>query len=157
MDVELADWERMYRVNTTGPLLGVQALVPLMPPGSSIGTVGSAATLTPHDTVAYTASDGAVRGLAKVASLELGPWGIRSHLVHPGYIETHLARGGAFAVEERQVPGPAGAPDVTVLVCRPTAAQQPIPAVYSVHGGASCSATRGRTSAGCPTLLRSCS
>jgi 3alpha(or 20beta)-hydroxysteroid dehydrogenase len=78
LDVELPDWERMFLVNTTGPLLGIQALVPLMPPGSSIVTIGSAAAVTPHYTVAYTASKWAVRGLAKVASLELGPLGIRS-------------------------------------------------------------------------------
>ena len=90
LDVEVADWERMFRVNTTGPLLGIQALVPLMPPGSSIVTIGSVAAITPHYTVAYTASKWAVRGLAKLASLELGPMGIRSNLVHPGYIETPM-------------------------------------------------------------------
>jgi 3alpha(or 20beta)-hydroxysteroid dehydrogenase len=90
LDVELPDWERMFRVNTTGPLLGIQALVPLMPPGSSIVTIGSAAALTPHYTVAYTASKWAVRGLAKVASLELGPLGIRSNLIHPGFIDTPM-------------------------------------------------------------------
>lgn len=90
LDVELPDWERMFRVNATGPLLGIQALVPLMPPGSSIVTIGSVAAITPHYTVAYTASKWAVRGLAKLASLELGPLGIRSNLVHPGYIETPM-------------------------------------------------------------------
>jgi 3alpha(or 20beta)-hydroxysteroid dehydrogenase len=90
LDVELPDWERMFRVNTTGPLLGIQALVPLMPPGSSIVTIGSAAAITPHYTVAYTASKWAVRGLAKVASLELGPLGIRSNLIHPGFIDTPM-------------------------------------------------------------------
>ena len=90
MDVELADWERMFRVNTTGPLLGIQAIAPLMKPGASIVTIGSVAAITPHYTVAYTASKWAVRGLAKVASLELGPLGIRVNLVHPGYIETPM-------------------------------------------------------------------
>lgn len=90
MDVELADWERMFRVNTTGPLLGIQAIAPLMKPGASIVTIGSVAAVTPHYTVAYTASKWAVRGLAKVASLELGPAGIRVNLVHPGYIETPM-------------------------------------------------------------------
>jgi len=90
LDVDLADWNRMFSVNATGPLLGIQALVPLMRPGASIVTIGSAAALTPHYTVAYTASKWAVRGLAKVASLELGPLGIRANLVHPGYIETPM-------------------------------------------------------------------
>ncbi|MFI6357256.1 SDR family NAD(P)-dependent oxidoreductase [Streptomyces sp. NPDC050743] len=90
MEVTLADWEGIFRVNTTGPLLGIQALAPLMPPGASIVTIGSVAALTPNFTAAYTASKWAVRGLAKVAGLELGPLGIRSNLIHPGYIQTPM-------------------------------------------------------------------
>jgi 3alpha(or 20beta)-hydroxysteroid dehydrogenase len=90
LEVELPDWERMFRVNTTGPLLGIQALVPLMRPGASIVNIGSVAAVTPHYTVAYTASKWAMRGLAKVASVELGALGIRVNLVHPGYIETPM-------------------------------------------------------------------
>jgi 3alpha(or 20beta)-hydroxysteroid dehydrogenase len=90
LDVELVDWERILRVNTTGPLLGIQALAPLMRPGASIVTIGSVAAVTPNFTAAYTTSKWAVRGLAKVASLELGPLGIRSNLIHPGYIETPM-------------------------------------------------------------------
>ncbi|MBI4940495.1 MAG: SDR family oxidoreductase [Actinobacteria bacterium] len=90
MDVELTDWERLFRVNATGPLLGIQAIAPLMRPGASIVTIGSVAAITPHYTVAYTASKWAVRALSKVASLELGPSGIRVNLVHPGYIDTPM-------------------------------------------------------------------
>jgi 3alpha(or 20beta)-hydroxysteroid dehydrogenase len=103
LDVEVADWERMFRVNTTGPLFGIQALVPLMPSGSSIVTIGSAAAVTPHYTVAYTASKWAVRGLAKVASLELGPLGIRSNLVHPGYIETPMVANAPATFRQAQL------------------------------------------------------
>jgi acetyl esterase/lipase len=46
-----------------------------------------------------------------------------------------LARGGAFTVEERTVPGPEGAPDVALIVCRPTATAGPVPALYYTHGG----------------------
>ena len=103
LDVELPDWERMFRVNTTGPLLGIQALVPLMPAGSSIVTIGSVAAITPHYTVAYTASKWAVRGLAKLASLELGPLGIRSNLVHPGYIETPMVANAPSTFRQAQL------------------------------------------------------
>ncbi|MFD7474702.1 SDR family NAD(P)-dependent oxidoreductase [Streptomyces sp. NPDC059837] len=88
--VELADWNRAFAVNTTGPMLGVQALAPLMPAGASIVNVGSVAALTAHHAVAYTASKWALRGLSKVAALELAPRGIRTNLIHPGYIETPL-------------------------------------------------------------------
>ncbi len=103
LDVELVDWERIFRVNTTGPLLGIQALAPLMPPGASIVTIGSAAALTPNFTAAYTASKWAVRGLAKVASLELGPLGIRSNLVHPGYIETPMVADAPSGFRQAQL------------------------------------------------------
>ena len=50
-----------------------------------------------------------------------------------------LARGGAYLVEEFAVPGPVGAPDVALLVCRPAAAAAaaaaPAPALYYTHGG----------------------
>ncbi|MFI6405592.1 SDR family NAD(P)-dependent oxidoreductase [Streptomyces sp. NPDC050548] len=89
-DVQLADWNRAFAVNTTGALLGIQALTPLMPPGSSIVNVGSVAGLTAHHAVAYTTSKWALRGLSKVAALELAPRGIRTNVIHPGYIETPL-------------------------------------------------------------------
>ncbi|MEV0737986.1 SDR family oxidoreductase [Streptomyces sp. NPDC050549] len=89
-DVQLADWNRAFAVNTTGALLGIQALAPLMPAGSSIVNVGSVAGLTAHHAVAYTTSKWALRGLSKVAALELAPRGIRTNVIHPGYIETPL-------------------------------------------------------------------
>ncbi|MFJ4787268.1 SDR family NAD(P)-dependent oxidoreductase [Streptomyces sp. NPDC088794] len=89
-EVQLADWNRAFAVNTTGALLGIQALTPLMPAGSSIVNVGSVAGLTAHHAVAYTASKWALRGLSKVAALELAPRGIRTNVIHPGYIETPL-------------------------------------------------------------------
>ncbi|MFB6698334.1 alpha/beta hydrolase [Streptomyces rubiginosohelvolus] len=46
-----------------------------------------------------------------------------------------FSRGGAFAVEERTVPGPEGAPDISLLICRPTGATAPTPVIYHTHGG----------------------
>ncbi|MEU1577224.1 alpha/beta hydrolase [Streptomyces collinus] len=46
-----------------------------------------------------------------------------------------LAGDGLFEVEERAVPGPPGAPDVALLICRPAAATEPRPVVYNIHGG----------------------
>lgn len=89
-EVELADWERVFSVNVTGALLGIQTLIPLMPRGGSIVNVGSLAALTGHYTVAYTVSKWALRGLSRVASMELGARGIRVNTIHPGYIETPM-------------------------------------------------------------------
>ncbi|MHC3467342.1 alpha/beta hydrolase [Streptomyces sp. 7R007] len=42
---------------------------------------------------------------------------------------------GFFEAEDRQVPGPEGAPDVSLLICRPRRAEGPLPVLYHVHGG----------------------
>ncbi|WP_029432524.1 alpha/beta hydrolase [Blastococcus sp. URHD0036] len=49
--------------------------------------------------------------------------------------DADLADGGRFTVEERAVPGPQGAPEVRLLICRPTGAVAPVGAVYYMHGG----------------------
>lgn len=46
-----------------------------------------------------------------------------------------LTVSGSVVVEERCVPGPGGAPDVTLLVLRPTDQAAALPAVYHTHGG----------------------
>jgi acetyl esterase/lipase len=60
---------------------------------------------------------------------------VRASLLLPSPTDEHLRRGGAFEVEERTVPGPAGAPEVSLLICRPADASAPLPAVYHTHGG----------------------
>jgi acetyl esterase/lipase len=52
-----------------------------------------------------------------------------------------LARGGRFTVEEVSVPGPAGGPDVGLIVCRPAETSRPTPALYYTHGGGMFSGT----------------
>jgi acetyl esterase/lipase len=48
-----------------------------------------------------------------------------------------LSRNGAYVVSERAVPGPAGAPDISLLVCLPAGAAPacPTPALYTIHSG----------------------
>ena len=89
-EVDLADWNRVLAINTTGPMLGIQALLPHMESGASIVNVGSLAALTGHYTAAYTTSKWALRGLTRLAATELGPRGIRVNIVHPGFIETPM-------------------------------------------------------------------
>jgi 3alpha(or 20beta)-hydroxysteroid dehydrogenase len=97
LDVIPADLQRVQEVNVTGALLAIQAIAPLMTAGGSIILVGSAAALTGHFPVAYTASKWALRGLAKAACLELGPRGVRVNIIHPGYIETPMTASAAPA------------------------------------------------------------
>ncbi|HET6856364.1 MAG TPA: alpha/beta hydrolase [Streptomyces sp.] len=46
-----------------------------------------------------------------------------------------LGRDGFFDVEERSVPGPEGAPDISLLICRPAGVRGPLPGLYYTHGG----------------------
>jgi acetyl esterase/lipase len=52
-----------------------------------------------------------------------------------------LSRDGAFDVEERTVPGPPGAPDIGLIICRPAAVESRIPALFYIHGGGMVSGT----------------
>ena len=58
--------------------------------GSSIVNISSIASATGHFPPAYTASKWALNGLSRVASLELGPRGIRVNTVLPGVIDTPM-------------------------------------------------------------------
>ncbi|MFG2275827.1 SDR family NAD(P)-dependent oxidoreductase [Streptomyces chartreusis] len=147
-DVRPEDMARVHAVNVTGPLLGIQHLAPLMPPGSSIVNVGSSAALTGHYPVAYTASKWALRGLSRTAALELGPVGIRVNIIHPGFIETDMTASAAPAFREanvRETPlGRTGTVDeITPLVVFLlsdeasfiTGAEIPVDGGLTVHGG----------------------
>ncbi len=102
-EVARADWDRVLGVNLTGPLLGIQALAPLMAEGSVIVNVGSVAALTGHYPVAYTSSKWGLRGLTHAAATELGPRGIRVSIVHPGYIETPMTANAPDAMRDAQL------------------------------------------------------
>ena len=53
-----------------------------------------------------------------------------------------LLAGGAYTFFERNVPGPEGSPDITLLICLPSQADRPVPAIYHVHGGGLISGNR---------------
>jgi 3alpha(or 20beta)-hydroxysteroid dehydrogenase len=148
-EVALDDWNRVLAINLTGAMLGIQALEPLMPPGASIVNIGSAAALTGHYTVAYTVSKWGLRGLTRVASLELGERGIRVNAIHPGYIETPMTASAPAAFLEAQLEetplGRPGVPeDVAPLVVflmseessYLSGAEIPVDGGYTSHGGA---------------------
>lgn len=88
---------QIVMVNQVGVHLGMRAVAPGMQARgsgcivniSSIDGMVGMAQLS-----AYVASKWAVRGMTKVAALELGPLGIRCNSVHPGYIDTLMLSSG---------------------------------------------------------------
>jgi len=57
----------------------------------------------------------------------------RSLLPQP--TDDDLRRGGTFEVISERVPGPDGAPDVPLLICRPAGVAAPAACLYYIHGG----------------------
>ncbi|WP_219722018.1 alpha/beta hydrolase [Microbacterium aurantiacum] len=53
----------------------------------------------------------------------------------PELTDEDLRRDGAFTVSERTIPGPAGSPDVDLLICTPAGAPFMTSAIYFSHGG----------------------
>lgn len=102
-DVTAAAFQQVHAVNVLGPLLGIQALAPLMSAGASIVNVGSLAATQGHYPVAYTTSKWSLRGLTHAACLELGPRGIRVNAVHPGFVDTPMTASAAPAFRDAAV------------------------------------------------------
>ena len=92
VDTTLADYERVIRVNQFGTFLGMRTAVPLMRgSGGSIVNVSSIEGIGGMPLlIAYASSKFAIRGMTKVAAMELGQYGIRVNSVHPGAVDTPM-------------------------------------------------------------------
>ena len=98
------EFELLFRVNQLGCFLGMKAVARTMRKNgggsiinaSSIEGLGGMASCA-----AYSATKFAIRGMTKVAAMELGPKGVRVNSVHPGMVDTPMTRvhGGEAAME----------------------------------------------------------
>ena len=88
--------QALWSVNLLGPFLGMRTVAAPMRDGGggSIVNVSSAAGLTGFAwQSSYGSTKWALRGLTKVAAIELGPSGIRVNSVHPGVVDTEMIAG----------------------------------------------------------------
>lgn len=100
----LADWERTFQVNLSGPYLMCQGAVPLMRRGrwGRIVNISSRAARTRSATrnPAYPASKAALIGLSRVLANEVGVDGITVNCVAPSTVDTAMTRDGTGAAED---------------------------------------------------------
>ncbi|MGH7860037.1 MAG: SDR family NAD(P)-dependent oxidoreductase [Candidatus Binatia bacterium] len=86
-------FEGLWRVNCLGAFHGMRAVVPHLRRaggGAIVNTLSTAALTAWTDYAAYVSSKWALRGLTKVAALELAPERIRVNAVVPGPIATPM-------------------------------------------------------------------
>jgi len=103
----LEHFEFVIKVNLTGTWLGMQAVIPHLKAngGGSIVNISSAAGLMGLAmTGSYGASKWAVRGMSKVAAVELGTSHIRVNTVHPGMIYTPMTSDTGIRAGEGNYP-----------------------------------------------------
>lgn len=102
----LEDFETVLRINTTGPFLGIEAVLPSMlqhRKGSIINISSIAGLVGFTNCIAYVASKYALRGMTKTAALELAKEGIRVNSIHPGVIKTPMIMGNDIADQVDQI------------------------------------------------------
>lgn len=95
VDSTVEHFMKVLSINLVGAFLGIKTAAPPMRDsgGGSIVNISSTAGMWGVPFAAdYTASKFGVRGLSKVAALELGRDGIRCNSVHPGGVLTEMVK-----------------------------------------------------------------
>jgi 3alpha(or 20beta)-hydroxysteroid dehydrogenase len=104
-DTTKAEFERVLAINLTGVFLGIHTLGPRMVElghGSIVNISSNEAMRGVNGLGAYAASKWGVRGLTKVAAMELGHKNVRVNSVHPGGTDTNLANPLKRSADELQ-------------------------------------------------------
>jgi NAD(P)-dependent dehydrogenase (short-subunit alcohol dehydrogenase family) len=88
-DVKEEYWDEMINTNLKGLFNVTKAIAPLMLPGSSFVNHSSISGIRAAPNIAvYCATKFAIIGFSQSMALELGPKGIRTNIIAPGYIDT---------------------------------------------------------------------
>jgi NAD(P)-dependent dehydrogenase (short-subunit alcohol dehydrogenase family) len=90
--VDIDEWNKIFEINVTGTLRGIQTCAPLIREsgGGSIVNIGSVAGITGNFSTGYSSSKWALEGLSRSAAYLYADWGIRCNVIQPGFIETDL-------------------------------------------------------------------
>ncbi|SIT46452.1 2,5-dichloro-2,5-cyclohexadiene-1,4-diol dehydrogenase [Paraburkholderia ribeironis] len=90
--VDIEEWNKLFEINVTGTLRGIQTCAPLIREsgGGSIVNIGSVAGITGNFSSGYSWSKWALEGLSRSAAYVYADWGIRCNVIQPGFIETDL-------------------------------------------------------------------
>jgi 2-hydroxycyclohexanecarboxyl-CoA dehydrogenase len=117
-------WERMLKVNLTGPYLCIKAVLPDMLAagwGRIVNISSSSAQWGGSLQAHYVASKAGLAGLTKALAMEFADQGITVNVIPPGYIDTPMARRVAGDNFERSaVASPmkrAGKPEELAAAC----------------------------------------
>jgi NAD(P)-dependent dehydrogenase (short-subunit alcohol dehydrogenase family) len=88
-EIEDEYWDKLINTNMKGMFNITRACIPHLKSGASFVNVSSICGLQPSAGFAvYCASKYGVIGFSKCIALELGPKGIRTNIIAPGYIDT---------------------------------------------------------------------
>ena len=101
LEISLEEWDRVHRVNLTGPLLGVRASVPYMRErgwGKIINQSSGGAYLGGG---AYRSAKLALHSMTVGFARQLAPLGIRVNAIAPGQINSEAGRRAAAGFREQ--------------------------------------------------------
>jgi NAD(P)-dependent dehydrogenase (short-subunit alcohol dehydrogenase family) len=108
-DAAVDSFIRMYRVNSLGPLLVTQALLPNLHEGSKVGIITSRmGSIDDNDSggsYAYRMSKAAVNAAGKSLSVDLKPRGIAVAILHPGWVRTDMTGHGGLIDPDESASG----------------------------------------------------
>ncbi len=92
-EVILDDWDRTFRINVTGAMLGIRTVIPSMRArgkGSIINVASSWALVAVPGIASYHSTKGAIRMMSRNAAMTYAPERIRSNTIIPGIVRTPL-------------------------------------------------------------------